>query len=195
LGYPHIPARANTIQEKSMVQTMSDEAVERATGKPFAYWAGWLEEHGAGSRSHKEIAAMLHAEGGVPGWWSQMLTVAYEQHIGRRAPGQDCEGAYSVSVSRTLNGSLDGALDRWGALVSGMTSFSDIPVTRGPEISETPNWRYWRAGLADGSRVNVNISRKGEGKASLSIQHERLESAEQVEHWRAYWKQLLSGAG
>ena len=34
--------------------------------------------------SHKEIAEYLNEKRGVPGWWSQMVTVTYEQERGLR---------------------------------------------------------------------------------------------------------------
>ncbi|HUC20676.1 MAG TPA: hypothetical protein VMR98_04240 [Candidatus Polarisedimenticolaceae bacterium] len=45
---------------------------------------------------------------------------------------------------------------------------------------------------APGTRISVPMYQKAPGKVALSVQHEKLESTEQVEHWRAYWKELLS---
>lgn len=177
-----------------MVQSISAEAIENATGKPFDYWVELLNGRSAADLSHKEIARLLQDDAGVSAWWAQMLTVAYEQHIGRRVPGQDCNGVFTLSVTKTLSGSMDDALAWWLDLVDGRNEFSDVAVTRGPDISETDKWRYWRIGLGDGSRVNVNIYQKDADKASLGIQHDKLESQEQIEHWRAFWKAYLKGS-
>ncbi len=176
-----------------MTQLISDSAIVNATGRDFDYWKAFLEKRGALSKSHKEIALLLREEGGVPPWWTQQLTVMFEQHIGRRVPGQDCDGEFSVSASKTITGSMDDALRWWVDRVGDQSEFSDIPISRGPDISRTDKWRYWRVGLADGSRVNVNIYEKSADKASLGIQHEKLESTDQVEHWRAFWKNFLKG--
>lgn len=170
-----------------MTKTISDEAIEKGTGRSWSQWLDLLESFDASSLSHKDIAARLGDEG-ASGWWAQMLTVAYEQHIGRRVPGQDCTGSFAVSVSKTLPGSMDNALERWQELMAGADELSDIALTRGPETSSTEKWRYWRCGLADGSRVNVHIHQKSPDKAALGIQHDKLESEAQVEHWRAFWK-------
>jgi hypothetical protein len=69
--------------------------------------------------------------------------------------------------------------------------FSGIPITRGPEMSRTEKWRYWRCGLADRSRIIVNFSAKLDGRTVISIQHENLESSEQTELWRRFWKDFL----
>lgn len=174
-----------------MVQAMSSEAIQAGTGHGLDHWIAFLDGRDAGSIPHREIAIILHEQGGVSEWWAQMLTVAYEQHIGRRVPGQDCDGEFNVSVTKTIHGSMDDAFEWWNERVAGHAEFSDVPISRGPNTSETAKWRYWRAGLADGSRVNVHIHQKEPGKASLSLQHEKLESPEQIEHWRSYWRQFL----
>jgi hypothetical protein len=177
-----------------MTQAISPEAIEKGTGKTWDAWIAFFDAMDAASLSHKDIAKKTHENGGATGWWAQMLTVAYEQHIGRRVPGQDCDGEYSVSVSKTLNADLDNALQWWLEAVEGIEDLSGVGVTSGPDVNKTDKWRYWRAGLADGSRVNVNIYEKSAGKSSLGIQHEKLESADQIEHWRAWWKAFLTEA-
>lgn len=174
-----------------MAQTISPAAIEKATGKSWKEWLEFFESIDAQALPHKEIAQQAYKHG-APAWWSQMLTVAYEQHIGRRVPGQDCDGEFAVSASKTLAGTMDVALATWIEYMANRTDLSDIAISKGPEISQTDKWRYWRCGLADGSRIHVNIYQKSPDKAALGIQHEKLESTEQVEHWRAYWKQLLS---
>ena len=175
-----------------MAQTISKQAIEKGTGKSWDDWLGFFESINAAKLTHKEIAQKAYDRGDVPGWWAQMVTVAYEQHIGRRVPGQDCDGQFAASISKTINGTMDDALKQWQDLVKGKKDFSDVTISDGPKVSQTDKWRYWRAGLADGSRLNVNIYQKSPGKAGLGIDHEKLESDQQAEHWRAYWKQLLT---
>lgn len=177
-----------------MTTTTGTDAILRGTGTSWDEWLEYSDQIGAATLSHADIARKISEDGRAGGWWSQMMTVQYDLHIGRRVPGQDCDGAYSISVNRTFAGDMDSVLAWCVELTGGRTEFCDIAVTRGPMVTETPKWRYWRCGLADGSRVNINVSAKGTGKATLSIQHERLESADQAEHWRAYWKQVLREA-
>ncbi|WP_372626611.1 hypothetical protein [Arsukibacterium sp.] len=174
-----------------MQTTLSAEAVVTGTGQPWSFWLNWLNDINASALVHKDIVSALLAEHKISHWWAQMLVVQYEQAIGRRVPGQDCSGRFSVSVSKTLVGSVDDALAFWQQLVANADEFSGVVVSSTPVVSQTEKWRYWRCNLADGSRVNVNISQKASGKTSLSIQQEKLESTEQVEHWRSYWKAYL----
>lgn len=174
-----------------MALSISEDAILKGTGQPWSHWLHWLHGIEASELSHKDIASKLSEQNGISGWWAQMLTVQFEQAIGRRVAGQDCSGSFSVTASKTMPGSMDDALASWQQHMKDCTAFSDIAISRGPDISSTEKWRYWRCGLADGSRVNINIYQKSPDKASLSIQHEKLESTEQVEHWRSYWKDRL----
>jgi hypothetical protein len=177
-----------------LTMTMSEAAIERGTGRRWSDWLTYLDGINAADMSHTEIARNLTDSSDISGWWAQAVTVAYEQHIGRRVPGQDCDGEFSVSVSKTLNMSKDDALNWWLNAVKGKNEFSDVLLSGDPEITKTEKWRYWRAPLADGSRPSVHIYEKAPEKSSLSVMHERLESQDQIDHWRAYWKQFLKEA-
>ena len=173
-----------------MVQkAISEQAIEKATGSSWAVWLERLEKIGAKDMSHKEIARKL-SDWGVPGWWAQMLTVSYEQHIGRRVPGQTCDGDFAAAVSKTLPGTLDEALGWWLKKVKGKSEFHDVTIEK-TSVSKTEKWRYWRAKLADGTLVSIHISTKPDNKANLGLQHEKLESQEQVDEWKRFWKKLL----
>ena len=90
---------------------------------------------------------------------------------------------------------MDEARQKWIALLDGAEEFSGVPISSGPELSDTPKWRYWRCGLADGSRLNINVYEKSAGKSVLALQHEKLESREQLQHWKTYWKDVLAKLG
>ena len=62
------------------------EAVQKATGCGWDKWIKALDHEGCASMSHTEIAALVHAKWPKVGdWWSQMVTVGYEQARGLRA--------------------------------------------------------------------------------------------------------------
>jgi hypothetical protein len=169
---------------------LSEETIQQATGMSWDEWLHFFDAIDAQHLSHQEIVERAD-ELGTPAWWRQMITVAYEQHIGRRVAGQDLSGTFNVSASKTVPGSLDEALARWIELIGDCEEFTSVPISKGPEVRSTEKWRYWRCTLADGSRVVVNISTKPAGRSVISVQHEKLESTEQAEHWRTYWKALL----
>ena len=174
-----------------MSELISDSAIERSTG---VSWTGWLErlnQMGARDLSHKDITAKLVADYQVAGWWAQSLTVRYEQVIGRRKPGQNNAGDFSVGVSKTLSGSVDDGLDWWLAKVQSRTDFNSIPIVTS-STTKTEKWRHYRAALKDGSRVVVGIYAKTPTKFGFGLQHEKLPSADASEAWRAYWKALIT---
>lgn len=164
------------------------KALETGTGKSWEFWIKFLESIDAQSLSHDEIAKRVNREGANE-WWSQGVTVAYEQYIGRRKPGQTCHGDFQITVSKTVKGTMDEVLGKWEKTIQDIIQFDGVKITRAGSSSQTAKWRYWRCGLEDGSTVNVNIQTKQGGeKSSLAINHDKLNSAEDAERWRSYWK-------
>jgi hypothetical protein len=182
--------RSENMKTKSAV--IGDEALARATGKTWRKWQKVLRDMGADSMPHKDIAARLVSDHDLPGWWAQGITVRYEQEIGRRKPGQNCYGEYSVTVSATVDGSMDDALAAWSKRFNKQSKFDGVPVTGAPVTSRSEKWRYWRVKLQGGTRVNINFGNKPGGKALIQIQHEKLPDQAAIEHWRAYWKNVLT---
>ena len=170
----------------------NDESILAATGRAWSEWLSLLQQADAGAMSHTDIARWLHERHGVPGWWSQNLTVRFEQEIGRRVPGQGCDGDFQASASATRDGELDAVFSAWRAHMGEPVSLDDVPLADPPSTTATERWRYWRARLTDGGRVTIHFSRKAPGKILIGVGHEKLASGEAVERWRAFWRGRLS---
>ncbi len=84
-------------------------------------------------------------------------------------PGQRSDGSYEVSVTKTLDGNPDDALDWWLERVSGLKEFSVVTFAQEPKVSKTDKWRHWRVNLSDGSKVIVSTMQKAEGKAQITV--------------------------
>lgn len=149
-----------------MTKPSNISAIEKTTKQSWSEWLTYLEAIGAKDLTHKEIAQKVYDKLG-DGWWAQSVTVAYEQHIGRRQPGQRNDGGYEISVSKTLTGNMDAALQEWLHLVAGKTEFSNVAISGEPKTSETEKWRHWRCTLSDGSRVNAAVYQKTPEKPIL----------------------------
>src|SRR5688572_8537736 len=80
---------------------ISNAKLTDATGHGWEHWFGLLDAWGATGRTHTEIARWLSSEHAVAGWWTQSITVGYEQARGLRAPGQRADG-WSVSATKTV---------------------------------------------------------------------------------------------
>lgn len=175
-----------------MTKATNIAAIEKETKKSWDEWLDFFDQIGAKDLSHKEIALKVHESGWAGNWWAQSVTVAYEQHIGRREPGQDNDGSFTVSVTRTFDVDLDETLAAWVKVADKLHEFNGVKLAKPNETSKSDKWRYWRAYLADGSKTVVYISEKPGGKTLLAIQHEKLASADAVETWRSYWKEFLT---
>lgn len=191
--------------------SMSTDAIERATGIRWPEWGTWLSAQGATSLTHAALARLVlgrihelgigaHAATGDTlndGWWAQSIAIAFEHEHGMRAIGQDNQGNFSAAASKTVAGTLDDALAAWVRVVEHTPEIGGVTWDGASSTSATEKWRYWRATLSDGSRVQVDISeRKSAGadapKAVVSVQHTRLSSADEIPSRKAEWKELLA---
>lgn len=180
----------------SAVRAHSTAGIEQATGIDWTDWVKTLDDAGAESLNHTEIAALCHQK--MPehvsnsGWWAQGIAIAYEHQKGLRVPGQTSDGTFSASASKTFPVDKDRALARWMAIVADRDAFGEVPLVEEPTTSSTEKWRYWRVKLADGTQVSLTISDKPGGKSTAAVQHSKLGAAEQISGWKQVWKDLLN---
>lgn len=174
-----------------VIKPANTSAFADKTGRSWEGWLEFLEEIGARELSHKEIARRIVETGDASGWWAQGITVAYEQHIGRRQPGQRADGRHEVSVSRTVARTLDEAMAAWTSIADRLEMADAVDFAGEADISASDKWRYWRRALADGTRVVVTVGEKSGGKATIALTHEKLAEPEDIERWRTYWKAAL----
>ncbi|HVN56552.1 MAG TPA: DUF4287 domain-containing protein [Anaerolineaceae bacterium] len=167
---------------------ISDEAVAAKTGKNWAEWFAILDAAGAAQLSHPEIVAFLANEHQVGSWWQQMITVTYEQAFGLRHRYETAEG-YQVSVSKTMPLPVGALYRAWESPESRsfwQPELADLSVTR------ATHQKTIRALWKDGkSRIDIAFLPKGEQKTQVTIQHNKLDSAEDVPGMRAYWAKVL----
>jgi uncharacterized protein YndB with AHSA1/START domain len=166
----------------------TDAAVRQNTGKGWREWLSILDGWGARERKHRDIAARLMEEHGVPGWWAQAITVGYERARGMRAKYQRATG-FSVSVSKTFNVGVDKLY----------AAFADARqrnkwLERGSlKVRTTQKAKTARFDYENGSsRVNAYFDAKERAKTTVTVDHERLPDAAAVEEMRAFWKDRLS---
>ena len=98
---------------RKATQSVSPEAVEKATGKSLEHWFDLLDAFDVRQNGHKAAAKHLGEAHGVSPWWSQCLTVTYEQERGLRVPGERASGTFTINVSKTLEVSAQAAFDAW----------------------------------------------------------------------------------
>jgi hypothetical protein len=164
----------------------SDEAVRKATGKGWDQWCKVLDAAGAATSSHKDIAIKVH-DLGAGDWWSQMVAVGYEKLRGVRVVGQDCDGNWRTSGSKTFE----------VPVATLFKAFAD-PRTRARWLGEKIVVRKmtapkslritWSDGKTD---LDVNLVAKGPGRSLAAVEHRKLSGAADVAAKKAYWAEKL----
>ncbi|MGP5126308.1 hypothetical protein ACTXKL_07225 [Brachybacterium tyrofermentans] len=173
-------------------------SIESGTGTALETWVQRITEAGGPDLDHAAIARLLPERWDITEWWAQGVTVAYEQVIGRRVVGQSCDGDFSASASRTVPGDIDAVRDRWATFMT--PARREQLGLEEPRLSDTATWRYWRAAVADGSRISVNITAKSSPagrtstgpRSTLGIEHKGLETATGRDAWKAAWSRTLA---
>jgi hypothetical protein len=182
---------------------VSDAIVLERTGRGLDHWFAVLDAFGLAAKGHTAAARHLHHDHGVPGWYTQAITVAYERARGLRAVNQTCRGTFQVSVSRVVPVTVAEAADaigdtrrrrRWlrGAdpgLARALEAAFTGPKAGGVKIKDANNaqLRYkW-----DGTDVAIYIVGKPKGGASVVADNGKLRDGDHVEQRRAQWKPVL----
>lgn len=168
---------------------VSNEAVERATGRARDEWFALLDAWGAVERKHSEIAAWLVAEHGVEHWWSQTLTVDYEQARGLRPLGGSRDGTFAIGATKTVAVPVERLFaafvepelrERW--LTGGTMSERTSQPTRSARFD-------WEDGA---TRVVVGFTSKSADRSQVALQHERLPDGEAASDAKAFWRERLA---
>lgn len=168
--------------------TISDSAVKAKTGRVWTQWFTLLDTEGAAEMTHRQIAATLAERHGLSGWWSQMVTVAYEQARGRREPHQTSRG-YQVGVSKTVPVHVNALFTAWENEASRGLWLGDEPIT----IRRATRPKSMRITWSNGqTNVDVSFWDKGPAKSTVQVQHSKLADREDVEAKRGFWRAALA---
>ncbi len=178
-----------------MTKPANLESIEKATGKAWQEWVAYLDDQAASAKTHKEIAALarqfMDESVASADWWSQAVAVAYEQHIGRRTPGQSNDGTFELSVTKTVAGERNQVFESLLATLNAMFEIDEEAVTD-PRTSLTPVRSYWRASLPRGDKVTVAVEGRGAGKCVIVAAHENVPTQLAADSTRSFWKHVLS---
>jgi hypothetical protein len=175
---------------------LSDAKSIEKTGHDLAHWFDVLDKFGAIEKGHTKAADHLYSAHGVPGWYCQGVTVAYERARGKRGMNQRCDGSYEVTVSKVMAATPSQMIKamkatRWtdgvdAALVKALSASFKDKKSKGFVVRADGQARYrykW-----DGTTVQFNMYPKGSAKTSLVVSNTNLQTAESVEAYRAKWK-------
>ena len=175
-----------------MVQPVNIAAIEAATETTWQEWCAALQAAGADRLDHAEIAGLVRSLKPISGWWAQGVTVAYEQHIGRRLPRQMKDGTFSASLSRRVAGGMADLHEKWHVFAAGLPEIAGQKIVATPTTSATPKRQYWRCKLDDGSRVEVRFEPVTNEKTLIAVEHLKLPDTGATDTSKAAWAMLLT---
>jgi hypothetical protein len=197
---PKAAAPAPAPPRKPPRGSLSDEKCRERTGHGLARWFELLDQFDAPTKGHTASARYLLTEHGVPSWYAQGITVAYEYDRGLREPNRRCDGGYEASISRVVPSgvaevvralALEERRERWlpGGAALGEALAAALAekhfVVKGDEAARL---RYrWGA-----STVELRVSARPEGKASVVAQNIGLSDGAELDARRAAWREALA---
>jgi hypothetical protein len=181
------PARTALAQpspsEYAAIAGMSDTKVKEKTGCTWERWVRALDRHHADEMSHAEIAKFIKATYKTPSWWTQTVAVGYERIKGLRARGQQRDGTYQATKSRTFDVPVTRLFNAWADDASRRSWWAGAAAV--VRAARAP--KSMRLGLDDGSTVAVSFIAKGRGRSVVAVEHTKLTDRVAAERVKAEW--------
>ena len=160
------------------------EALRAATGRTHEQWRELLAGAGALEWPHKQIAEWLVREHGVDGWWAQGITVDFEQEHKGRLPGQQADGTFAVSKTRTVPGERLEALEAVRAEIEARHG-----APHGENLTASQPVVRWR--LADGRRLAAAAQLPNKSGTPVNLTIEKLADASAMAAAKAEIEEIL----
>jgi hypothetical protein len=185
---PAARPKAKAAGKTARLAGVGSEAVLRSTGRAWDEWLQVLDRAGAKAMAHKDIALLLSRKFRVPDWWSQMVTVGYEQARGLRVVNQQADG-FAANASRTVAADLERLYAAWNEPRQRAKWLPDAPI----EVRRASDGKSMRiTWTANDSRVDVGFFAAGKGKSRVQVGHAKLASAAAVKRQKAFWSEALT---
>lgn len=172
------------------------------TGHGFDHWFAVLDKFDGVKKGHTASARHLYEAHGVDGWYAQGITVAYERARGVRVANQRCDGAFEVSVSKTIPGDAKAIVAALtdpnrrrqikssdATLVPALAHALAAPKSKGFVIRPDGLGRY-RYKWGD-TTVQFYLVPKPGNKVSVTVTNMNLANSGAVEERRAVWREML----
>ena len=191
---------AQGAKAKTTKGAISDVSVLKKTGRDLAHWFGVLDRFGAVEKGHTAAARHLYETHGIDGWYAQGITVSYERERGVRGVNQRCDGAWEVSVSKTVTATTAQLLKAFTDArkrrewIDEADSKLASALAKGLADNRSKGWVVRPDGLArfryrwDNTIVQFYATAKPGGKIALTVQHTKLATGDDVERYRGQWK-------
>ena len=177
--------RTTSVRDYATLAGMSDASVKKATGCNWERWVKALDKAGAAQMSHGEIAKVV-AFFKTPSWWTQTVTVGYERIRGLRERGQQRDGGYRASKSRTFDAPLARVYEAFENDRT-RTKWLDGPVL----VKSATARKRMRLAWPDGTAAVVGFVAKGPQKSIVAIEHQKLADHAAIDVVKKRWAEDL----
>jgi len=174
-------------KEYAAIAGMSDDVVKEKTGCTWELWVKALDHSRAYELSHREIAKLVKEKWDTPSWWTQMVTVGYERIKGLRTRGQQRNGSYTMSRSRTFSVGVETLYDLWADGRRRKRWLDEAGV----KVRTATAPKSLRLQMPDGAIVAVGFSSKGRDKSTVALEQARLPDRETAEALKQRWSGRL----
>jgi hypothetical protein len=169
---------------------MADDKVKAATGCTWERWVYALDRKKAYELSHRELALLIHEKYKTPSWWTQTVAVGYERIKGLRVKGQQRNGTFQATKSRTFNVAVSELYDAW-ADAKTRRKWLDGGEVRVRTSSPPKSIRL----EIDGAIIAVGFTAKGGGKSSVAVEQDKLPSREAAAEVKRFWTERFDALG
>jgi hypothetical protein len=166
---------------------ISDEALLEKTGRTWGEWVATLDRAGCATKEHTAIARHVSEKHALSAWWSQMVAVGYEQARGVGEKHETNQG-FSASINRTFDVPVELLFDAWlddarRRRWYGADDFTITTATRPESLRISFS--------ADDTRVSIYFYGKGATRSQVSVDQNRLATAEDVPRVKRHWAEAL----
>jgi hypothetical protein len=191
LAKPRAKPKSAPAPDYATIAGMSNAAIKQKTGCSWERWVRSLDYHGAASMSHRDIAKLVSTKYKVDSWWTQTVAVGYERIKGLRARGQQRDGTFRASKSRTFNVPVSTLFDAWmdaGVRKRWLNGANVRVRTATASKSIRLDW-------TDGSIIAIGFTSKGKSKSSVALEHSKLADRDAATAIKEYWSERLDALG
>ena len=170
---------------------MSDAVLKEKTGCTWDSWVGALDYYKAAEMSHAEIAKLVSDKFNVGSWWTQTVAVGYERIKGLRTRGQQRNGTFGATKSRTYNVPVETLFDAFMNPKTRNRWLGDEKVR--VRVATAP--KSMRLDWTDGSIIAIGFTSKGATKSAVALEHSKLPDRDAANRVKQEWAERFDALG